>query len=152
MLFLVTCSTEMAAAAVEAVRGEAQVRLHRRAERGHAARARAQDHPRPRRHVQPKVQTRQARLSRVSQYRQRNIPINLHWVPPTTSSVTISRFFCIKILQCSRFSYNSHPLAMSSFVCMFLLDVIATLFVRSPSLVESKIETLTCFIEVLVIC
>ena len=39
---------------------------------------------------------------------------------------------------------------MSSFICMILIDVIGTLFVRSSLLVEFK--TLTCSIEVFVIC
>ena len=59
----------MAAAAVEALHREAQVRFHRRSEGGHTTGARAQDHPRRQRHVQPQVQTRQARLPRVSLYK-----------------------------------------------------------------------------------
>ena len=65
--YVICCSTKMAAAAVEEVCRETQVPLHRRSEGGHAALARTQNHQGPRGHVQPEVQTRQARLSRVSE-------------------------------------------------------------------------------------
>ena len=63
----------MAAAAEQAVRGEAQVRLRGRPEGGDAARTPAEDHPRPRRHEQQEVPARQARLPRVSRLAARAI-------------------------------------------------------------------------------
>ena len=55
----------MAAAAVEAVQREKEVRVRGGAERGHASGAREEDHQGPRRHDTPQVPQRQEGLPRV---------------------------------------------------------------------------------------
>ena len=52
----------------------------------------------------------------------------LHRVPLTMSSVTTSRFLCIKIIDCNvkKLCYNEYPLITSSFFCIVLLVVSGT--------------------------
>ena len=63
-------------------------------------------------------------------------PFLLHWVPLTTSSVTMATrlqradFFALNSLTAmlQKFGYNEHLLIMSSFFCVLLLVVSGTHF------------------------
>ena len=59
----------------------------------------------------------------------------LHWIPLSTSSVTASRFLCIKIIDSNvkKFSYYDHPPTTNNFLCIYLLVISETQCIYSSA-------------------